>query len=75
MRNFLDCVKSRQQPAGDIEIGHRSTAVCLIGNIALRTGRKLLWDREAERFTNSDEANALLTRRYRPPWHLPGMED
>lgn len=75
VRDFLDCVKSRKRPAGDIEIGHRSTAVCLIGNIALRTGRKLLWDREAERFTNSDEANALLTRRYRPPWHLPGMED
>lgn len=73
VRNFLDCVKSRQKPAGDIEIGHRSTAACLIGNIALRTGMKLHWDGQAERFTNSEEANRLLTREYRAPWRLPGL--
>jgi predicted dehydrogenase len=74
VRNFIDCVKSREQPVGDIEIGHRSTATCLIGNIALRTGLKLKWDAKAERFTNSDEANRMLTRQYRAPWSLPGME-
>jgi len=74
VRNFLDCVKSRDLPAGDIEIGHRSTATCLLGNIALRTGRKLLWDAAAEKFTNVPEANTWLTRRYRAPWVLPGME-
>ncbi len=74
VRNFLDCVKSRATPAGDIEIGHRSTATCLIGNIALRTGQKLQWDANTERFTNSAEANRLLTRQYRAPWRLPGME-
>jgi predicted dehydrogenase len=74
VRNFLDCVKSRQHPAGDIEIGHKSTAPCQIGNIALRTGMKLRWDGKAERFTNSSEANAMLTRSYRAPWRLPGME-
>jgi len=73
IRNFLDCVKSRQKPAGDIEIGHKSTATCLIGNVALRTGMKLRWDGTAERFTNSDEANQMLRRNYRKPWHLPGM--
>jgi len=73
VRNFLDCVKSRQRPAGDIEIGHKSTAPCLIGNIALRTGMKLKWDGKAERFTNSAEANAMLTRPYRAPWRLAGM--
>lgn len=73
VRNFLDAMKSRQRPAGDIEIGHKSTAPCLIGNIALRTGLKLKWDGKSERFTNSDEANALLTRQYRAPWKLAGM--
>ncbi len=73
VRNFLDAMKSRQRPAGDIEIGHKSTAPCLIGNIALRTGVKLKWDGKAERFTNSDEANAMLTRQYRAPWNLAGM--
>ncbi len=74
VRNFLDCVKSRQRPLGDIEIGHKSTAPCLIGNIALRTGMKLRWDGKAERFTNSAEANAMLTRPYRAPWRLTGMD-
>lgn len=73
VRNFLDCVKSRQRPAGDIEIGHRSTATCLLGNIALRTGMKLKWDAQQERFTNSEEANRMLTREYRAPWKLAGM--
>jgi predicted dehydrogenase len=72
VRNFLDCLKSRQRPAGDVETGHKSTAPCLIGNIALRTGQKLLWDGAAERFTNSEEANRMLLRPYRPPWRLPG---
>ena len=73
VRNFLDCVKSREKPAGDIEIGHKSTAPCLIGNIALRTGQKLLWDGKAERFTNSEEANRMLFRPYRGPWKLDGV--
>lgn len=73
VRNFLDCVKSRKTPAADIEIGHLSTVPCLIGNIALRTGQKLKWDGEAERFTNSSDANAMLRRDYRAPWKLAGM--
>jgi len=71
VRNFLDCLKSRQRPIGDVEIGHKSTAPCLIGNIALRTGLKLEWDGKAERFTNSEEANRMLLRPYRAPWKLP----
>ncbi|MDE3168397.1 MAG: hypothetical protein KGN36_21525, partial [Acidobacteriota bacterium] len=73
VRNFLDAMKSRRRPAGDIETGHKSTAPCLIGNIALRTGLKLKWDGAAERFTNSSEANAMLTRAYRAPWQLAGL--
>lgn len=73
VRNFLDCMKSRQKPAGDIETGHRSTATCLIGNIALRTGEKLKWDGAAERFTNSEKANEMLRREYRAPWRLAGL--
>lgn len=73
VRNFLDCMKTRERPAGDIEIGHRSTATCLIGNIALRTGEKLKWDGAAERFTNSEQANRMLRRDYRAPWRLKGL--
>ncbi|HET8547495.1 MAG TPA: Gfo/Idh/MocA family oxidoreductase [Bryobacteraceae bacterium] len=74
VRNFVDCMKSRQTPAADIETGHRSTAACLIGNIALQTGQKLQWNAQRERFTNNDAANERLWRRYRRPWQLPGLE-
>jgi predicted dehydrogenase len=69
-RNFLDCVKSREKPHADIEIGHRSTTFSLIANIALRVGRRLEWDAEQERFSNCDEANELLHYEYRKPWKL-----
>jgi predicted dehydrogenase len=74
VRNFVDCMKTRQRPVGDIEVGHRSTATCLLGNIALRTGEKLTWDAGTERFTKgSREATAMLRRDYRAPWSLPGL--
>ncbi|UCH36327.1 MAG: Gfo/Idh/MocA family oxidoreductase [Armatimonadota bacterium] len=70
VRNFLDCVKSRARPICDAEITHRSTTACHLGNIALLTGRKIHWDRENERIINDAEANRLLTKPYRAPWHL-----
>ncbi len=73
VRNFLDCLKSRKRPVADIEIGHEVTATCHIGNIAYRTGEKIVWDAQAERITNNAKANELLTRRYAEPWKLAGM--
>ena len=70
-RNFLDCVRSRAACACDIETGHRSTSATLLANVAHKTKSYLEWDREAERFTNSEPANAMLTYRYRPPYALP----
>jgi len=70
VRNFLDCVKSRARPTCDVEITHRTTTACHLGNIALLTGRKLYWDRENERIVNDEEANRLLCKPYRAPWHL-----
>ncbi len=69
-QNFLDCVHTRSKPAADVEIGHRTATVCYLGDIAMRTGRKLKWDPEKERFTNSDEANRMLSRPMRPPWRF-----
>jgi len=70
-RNFLDCVKSRAACNCDIETGHRSTSATLIANIAHKTKSYLEWDRDAERFTNSEKANALLSYRYRAPYKAP----
>jgi predicted dehydrogenase len=71
-RNFLDCVKSRKQPSCDIEFGHRATTAPLIANIAHRAKCYLEWDAKAERFTNNEAANKLLTYEYRKPYKLPG---
>ena len=69
-RNFIDCIKSRQPTAAPAEVGHRSTSICHLGNIAMRLGRKLHWDPVAERFTDCDEANGMLSKPMRSPWHL-----
>ncbi|NLS97384.1 MAG: Gfo/Idh/MocA family oxidoreductase [Planctomycetaceae bacterium] len=70
VRNFLDCVKSRQQPVAHAEIGHRSSSVCHLGNVAIRLGRNVKWDPVAERFPGDDEANEMLLRPMRGPWVL-----
>ncbi|HUI41080.1 MAG TPA: Gfo/Idh/MocA family oxidoreductase [Terriglobia bacterium] len=71
IRNFLDCVKSRQRPISDIEIGHRSTSACLLGNVALRSGRRLAWDVAKQQLKEGGpEAQQYLTRHYRAPWVL-----
>ncbi len=69
--NFLECLKSRQRPIADIEIAHRSTNTCHLGNIAYKVGRKLFWDTETETFKNDAEANALLAREPRAGYELP----
>lgn len=69
-RNFLDCIKSRELPRADVEIGHRSTSMALLANIALATESTIHWDPEREVITNVKEANDLLHYEYRKPWTL-----
>ncbi len=71
-RNFLDCVKSREDPYFPVDIGHRVSTVCHLANICLRLERKLRWDPAAEVFVDDDEANAMRTRELRAPWSLGG---
>ncbi len=70
VRNFLNCIKSRAKPVSDIEIGHRSTATCLLANIAYRTGRKIGWNAATEEIREDPAAAALLQHQYRSPWQL-----
>jgi predicted dehydrogenase len=73
VRNFLDCMRSRERPNADLEtIGHPSSLLCHLGNAAWRVGRTLRFDAETYSFRNDAEANRLLTRpAYRAPWLLP----
>ena len=71
VRNFLDCVKSRKRPISDIEIGHRSTSTCLLGNVAYRSKERVTWDVANQRpVERSAELRKLLARDYRAPWKL-----
>jgi predicted dehydrogenase len=66
--NWLDCIKTREQPVATSEIGHRSCSACLVGHIAMKIPRKLYWDPVRERFRNDDEANAMISRPQRHPY-------
>lgn len=70
IRNFLDCVKTRETPLCTLEDGHRSTSFAHLANIALATKQRLQWDAVNEKFTNSKEANKMLHYEYRKPWKL-----
>lgn len=69
-RNFLDCIKSRGMPVCDIEVGHRATSVCLLGNISYRSGNRIRWDAKIERILGDKRASRFLSRSYRKPWKL-----
>jgi predicted dehydrogenase len=73
LANFVDCVKSRNNPNADIEIGHLSTRLCHLGNIAHRVARKLTFDAVTESFPGDNEANALLSREYSSRFEMPSQ--
>jgi len=71
VRNFLDCVKSRQRPIADIAIGHRSTSVCLLGNVAFRSKERIEWDVKNQKLISGGAtAQQHISRNYRAPWKL-----
>jgi predicted dehydrogenase len=71
VKNFVDCMRSRERPTSDVEIGHNSMIACHLGNIAFRLGRQVKWDSEKERLMGDSEAQKFVTREYRSPWKLP----
>ena len=67
---FIDCIRSRQQTSCPPEAAHRSTTVCHLANICMLLGRKVQWDPQKERFINDPEADRMIARTMRSPWHL-----
>jgi hypothetical protein len=67
-KNFLDCMRTREKPICDVEIGHRSATVCHLGNIVCRLGRGIQWDPKTEEIVGDSEAQAMVDRPYRKPW-------
>ena len=76
VKNFIDCIKSRERANADVAFGHRSTSICNLINIVRevgQVGKRLKWDPVAERFTNCEEANQnrWMTRERRKGYELP----
>lgn len=70
-RNFIECIKSRQDPHATIEIGRLSTTVCHLGNVCTRLRRDVVFDPKTEIFGHDKEANAYLSKEHRKPYILP----
>jgi len=68
--DFVHCVKTRERPFRDIELGHRTTTVCHLGNICYWLKRPLKWDPVKEEIVGDDEANRWLDRPKRAPWRI-----
>lgn len=69
-QNFLDCIKSRSQPVSPVTVAVRSDTISHLSDIAIRMGRKIMWDPENERIINDEAAGRRLSREMRSPWHL-----
>ena len=69
-QNFIECVKTRSKTCSPIDAAHRSTTVGYLGYISILLGRKLRWDPLKECFIHDEQANRMLSRSMRSPWHL-----
>jgi len=69
-RNFAEAVKTRRQPVSNIDDAVRSDTISHVSDIAIRLGRKVVWDPASEDFPNDPEARRMLARAHRQPWHL-----
>jgi len=68
--NFLDCVRSRQRPIADVEIGHRTATICHLNAIAERIGRPIRWDPVKEEIIGDEIASRWLDRPRRAPYAI-----
>ncbi len=69
-QNFIECIRSRKSPSADVAIGHASSLLPHLGNIAYRTGEKIIWDAANETISNSEAGTKMLRRDARKPWDL-----
>ena len=71
--NFIKAVRSRKtsDQNGPVETAHLASGLAHLGNIAVRLGRVLTFDPKTEKFVGDQQANAMLTRKYRAPYVVP----
>lgn len=71
MLDFVTAIETGGRPVADIEEGYISSASCILANLAMRTGRTLVYDPRKREITGDPEATELLLRPYREPWRHP----
>ncbi|HVR71725.1 MAG TPA: Gfo/Idh/MocA family oxidoreductase [Vicinamibacteria bacterium] len=69
--DFIEAIRTGRRPVSDIEVGHHSTNVSLLGVLSMKLGRSIEWDGVKEEVPGDAQANALLSRTYRAPWVYP----
>ena len=69
--NFISSIKTREKPVCSIEVGRLAAVNAQLGNIALKTGQKVYWDKQNGTFKDNEQANALLKASYHGQWKLP----
>lgn len=69
-RDFINSVRTRRPPMAPVEVGHHSATICHLLNIAMLTRRPLRWDARSEQILGDPQAQSLLSRPMRSPWHL-----
>ena len=72
IRNFLECMKSRQLPNADVAIGAKIAKMTHLSNVSCRIGKPVHWDNVQNRFLE-DEANGLIKPEYTNPWAFPNL--
>ena len=70
VRNFFDCIKSRERTVTNEDVMHRSMTTVHCANICMWLKRDLTWDPAREAFVNDDAANRLRARARRPGWEM-----
>jgi predicted dehydrogenase len=68
--DFMACVRSRQRPIADVEIGARTVTTCHLVNFAYRYGQKIQWNPEKLNFAGGTGKAEWLTREYRGSWKV-----
>jgi predicted dehydrogenase len=68
--DWINSIKRRKQPICDVEVGHRTSSVCQLSNIAYDLNRPLEWNPVKEKFIHDREANKLRSKKYRKPFKI-----
>jgi hypothetical protein len=71
--DFIACIKSRETPISSLESGIRSDTISHLSDVAIRLGKPVTWDPDAELVVGDDLAQAMLSRPMRDPWHLEDL--